>query len=193
MKTRFIAPLRGAILLGAVTATAAFAALADGHRPEFPLSVADARERADARFQAMDSDGSGEISPAELAAAPGPEHRGRHPGWKRHGRTDDDAGFSEEGDGALFDALDDDADGTLSRTEFSAERLREARREHARSRLFERLDRDGSGGLSRAELPDMSRRLAAMDADGDGTVTREEARAHHRRPDPAAEQADERG
>lgn len=50
-------------------------------------------------------------------------------------------------------------------------------RDRAEAR-FQTLDADRSGGLSREELPDPSRRLEAMDSDGDGTVTREEARAH---------------
>jgi Ca2+-binding EF-hand superfamily protein len=46
-----------------------------------------------------------------------------------------------------------------------------------RERMFDRLDRNGDGVLSADELPDPIARLEAMDADGDGTVTAEEARA----------------
>jgi hypothetical protein len=77
-----------------------------------------------------------------------------------------------------FGRLDGDGDGLLSRDEFDAAKLRAAQHAERQERLFARLDADGSGGLAREELPDPTRRLAAMDADGDGMVTRAEARAH---------------
>lgn len=172
----------------------AASALAGAGRPEFPLSVADARDRAEARFQTMDADGSGEVSPAEFGAAaselrdhrfPGPAfHHGRRPGeWRRatearqaeQGPTRD---APEDMEAGLFDRLDANADNLLSREEFTTDRLRAARQEAVQGRMFDHLDADGSGGLSRQELPDPSRWLEAMDSDDDGTVTREEARAH---------------
>ena len=172
----------------------AASALAGDGRPEFPLSVADARDRAEARFQTLDADRSGEVSLAEFADA-APElrdhrspaagfHHGRHPEtWRRAAdlrQSERDRAWEppEDMDAALFDRLDADADGLLSRDEFTADRLRAVRREAVQAHVFGRLDADGSGGLSREELPDPSRRLEAMDSDGDGTVTREEARAH---------------
>ncbi|MBK81284.1 MAG: hypothetical protein CMQ43_10300 [Gammaproteobacteria bacterium] len=172
----------------------AASALAGDGRPEFPLSVAEARDRAEARFQTLDADRSGEVSPAEFeAAAPEPgDHRFpgaafHHPRqadeWRRaaaarRAEQDPAAESPDDLEAALFDRLDTNADGLLSRDEFTAERLRAARRAAVQSRIFAHLDADGSGGLSRDELPDPSRWLEAMDSDGDGTVTREEARAH---------------
>jgi len=91
-----------------------------------------------------------------------------------------------------FAELDADGDGEISRAELeqaprrgsgdSARTQRETRRE----RMFERLDSNESGGIDRDELTRGPRHLEAMDSDGDGMVTREEARAYresHRRPD----------
>lgn len=148
MTARFRFPLQftrfdRSVLAGIVAVGLTTSALAGDGRPEFPLSVADARDRAEARFQAMDADRSGEVSPAEFAAA-APELRDRFPG----------PGFQHPGKHA------------------------EHRHAAMQERIFTRLDRDGSGGLSRSEIPDPSRWLEAMDADGDGTVTRAEAREH---------------
>lgn len=172
-------PLRRAALAGALTLLATAPALAGGARPEFPISLAEAGERAEARFAALDTDGNGEISPAELEAAPRDawgafHHRpGGHRGADAIRERD-----RETLDAAMFDELDSDGDGMLSREEFSPQRLREARRSTVRSRMFEHLDADASGGLSREELPGMIRHLQAMDSDGDGSVSREEARAY---------------
>ena len=204
IRFRFPATLRfdrldRSMLAAALGLGLAASALAGDGRPEFPLSLAEARDRAEARFQALDADRSGEVSQAELDAArsdaatpdlrghrfPGPAfHHQRHPGeWRRHEQArqselDPERHAPEELDSALFDRLDANADGLLSREEFTADRLRAARREAIQARIFTHLDADGSGGLSREELPDPSRRLESMDSDDDGTVTREEARAY---------------
>lgn len=172
------------LLAFGISLTLALPAAAAGDRgPQFPLSVAEAQNRAEARFQELDSDGNGEISPAEFAAAPrtlrhGPGHR--HPrghGGKRWG-DGAPAGDAEALDDALFTELDTDGDGLLARSEFDTRAMHEARRDAGRERLFSHLDKDGSGGLSRGELPDPSQWVEAMDSDDDGTVTREEARAY---------------
>lgn len=166
--------------LGAIT-------LAHARGPEYPISLAEVEQRMEERFQALDTDGNGEISPEEYAAAPARAPHGFHHRLHRKDRTDraDHGKRSASGhaarqdfDAAAFDRLDTDGDGLLSREEFDGRKLRAARRAEMRERLFARLDADGSGGLSRDELPDPSRRLAAMDADGDGIVTRAEARAY---------------
>ena len=189
------AALSGALVL---TLTGGAQAARDHRGPEFPISVAEAKNRAEAGFQEMDADGNGEISPAEWAAAPmarrfglgGSHHHGKSH-HKRHQLSDEQRAewrekrearreaFDEEMNESLFSRLDEDGDGQLSRAEFDTTKMREARRAAMHERVFARLDDDDSGGLSRDELPDMSRWLEAMDTDGDGTVTREEARAHH--------------
>jgi Ca2+-binding EF-hand superfamily protein len=169
------------LLAFGISLTLALPAAAGDRGPQFPLSVAEAQNRAEARFQELDSDGNGEISPAEFAAAPrtmrhGHGHHVRGHGGKRWGDgAPADAGALDD---ALFAELDTDGDGLLARSEFDTRAMHEARREAGREWLFSHLDKDGSGGLSRGELPDPSQWVEAMDSDGDGTVTREEARAH---------------
>lgn len=188
-------PRTVALFAGAVAACAAAAVsagppawLGGHHGPDYPISVPEARDRAEAHFQELDADGSGEISAAELASAPrGERWVIRHHGHHAHARRSGDGDASAAGERhaamntAVFERLDEDGDGLLSKTELDMRRLREVRHELMRERVFARLDADASGGLSREELPDRSRRLAAMDADDDGTVTREEARAHRER------------
>lgn len=183
-RPRTLAVAAGAALLAAAVA------MAGEHgpgRPEFPISLSDAKAQAAERFQALDSDGSGELSPTELADIPWPWHGpGRHRGhgfarWQARADEGARAAGHEDFDAALFARLDADGNGTLSKAEFASSKLQEARREALRARVFAHLDADGSGGLSREEVPDPSRWLEAMDSDGDGIVTRDEARAH--RPD----------
>lgn len=200
---RFTVPRPLSVLTGILALSVAATGLAGPGRehrgPDFPISLAEARDRADARFQELDADGSGEVSPDELGDAPVLHGRGAHQfhHWgKRHDgsrqelsdeqrqrRREQAAERQEALNAELFDRMDENSDGQLSASEFSSESLRAARRDAMRDamgeRLFARLDDDGSGGLSRDELSFMTRRLEAMDADGDGMVTREEARAHH--------------
>jgi Ca2+-binding EF-hand superfamily protein len=202
--TRRITAIAGAaVFAGTLALSWSAQTLADQkHGPEFPISIAEARAAFDARFDALDADGDGVISRSEFMDAPaaarhgGWAHHGkRGPGMRLHGRKGgehtlvaDEGGNDErrdaweakraELDAQVFARLDTDGDGQLSEDEFGARELREARREMVQERMFDRLDRDGSGTLSRAELGVWLNRLEAMDADADGTVTREEARAH---------------
>lgn len=88
---------------------------------------------------------------------------------------------------ALFATLDQDGDGRISREEFGGQELRDGKRKLLQTRAFQRLDADASGTLSLEEFSRPLERLSALDADGDGQVTREEARAHRKsRPQPAS-------
>lgn len=187
---RLPSPRTLSALAGAVTLSVTAAALAGPRGPEFPISVAQAKDRAEARFKELDTDGSGDISPAEMAAAPkfhrfahGHGSKGHHRGGDAERSGDGSALWLEKREAMnaeMFERLDENDDGLLSKEEFNTAKLTEARREATQEHVFARLDKDGSGGITREELPDMSRRLEAMDADGDGMVTREEARAHRK-------------
>ncbi len=180
----------GAVALGAVLAAPLLAQAGD-RKPEFPISLEEARAQAEARFQELDADGDGEISASEFAQAPMPRfhHRLEGKSYRAGSRADDRRrapdtaerqARREASESELFARLDENGDGQLSQAEFSRERVREARQSMAREQMFQRLDDDGDGTLSRDELPDMVSRLEAMDADDDGQVTQDEARAYHR-------------
>jgi Ca2+-binding EF-hand superfamily protein len=81
---------------------------------------------------------------------------------------------------SVFKALDTDQNGMLSRTEFSREKVKTARGNAIRKAIFAELDANHDGALSADELPSPVEHLRALDADGDGKVTREERRAHWR-------------
>ena len=126
----------------ATTAAGATAALAEArsdHRPG---------------FERIDSDGDGQITGAELAAA----------------------------GAARFAATDADGDGRISLEEMQA--LAQSRAMARAGRMFARLDTDGDGGVTAEELAvrhDPSRRIARLDADGSGTLSRAEFEAARER------------
>jgi hypothetical protein len=82
-----------------------------------------------------------------------------------------------ENDPEIFRRLDTDGDGKLAENEFGMQKVHEAMRAMMQDSMFTRFDKDADGALTRQEMPDPVARLRAMDADGDGTVTRDEARA----------------
>ena len=67
--------------------------------------------------------------------------------------------------GKMFQKLDTDRSGTVSRAEVRA----------GQGRMFARLDTDGDGTISRQEFQAMAnRRFAKFDLDGDGEISLEE-------------------
>lgn len=107
------------------------------------------------RFSALDSDGDGRITEAEMQAK-----RSRY-----------------------FADADANADGVLDRQELEA--LIEARRKARMDRRFARLDANGDGGISAEEFAARKPGwIGRADADGDGGVTLDELKAfrpHHKR------------
>lgn len=80
---------------------------------------------------------------------------------------------------AMFDRMDADKDGMISRAEWDAARaaMAERRGKQGGRGGWASLDSDGDGQLSAAEWQAAGRpaeRFAAMDADNDGVLTREE-------------------
>lgn len=175
------------ILAGVATLFVASAPLlqaapeASGH-DRFPLSVAEMDARRAEIFANVDNNGDGLISAEEFAVAELPERsRGGH--HKRSGQRSRQGELTAEMmaerheamaamEENLFHTLDADADGVISREEFSREAMKEARRATMKTRLFERADTDGDGYLSPDEFP--PRRMASLDANGDGLITRDE-------------------
>lgn len=115
-----------------------------------PMTRADAVARADARFDRMDADKDGKLTPQDRAV------RGKD-------RAD-----------RMFAALDTDGNGQISRAEFDAGRDKRMDRREAhdgRGKGMGRMGHRGPGG------PGMGAMRGKMDADGDKIVTREEFQA----------------
>ena len=160
-----------AALAVSATATDVFAAKQD----RFPIDLGELRAKAEERFNAADADGDGSVSAEEFANADlRGVPRGRRDGGRRHGDAEGRPAreWARAGQEGVFDAADADANGQLSEEEFNA--VPAAVRSQRQQRLFERLDADASGGLSLAEFPSRLKRLEMLDANADGTVSRDE-------------------
>jgi len=184
-------PFKPMLAVGIAALTLSTAAIA---RPPFgghggDVTIADVEAKHAERISKVDSDGNGLISEAEFLAAKhsrkgGPGMHGG-PGGPRHGgRTGGgpmgpDFEFDPEAiEDSVFVQLDADQNGTLSRTEFSREKVGAARGTAMRKAIFAELDTNQDGSLSADELPDPMERLRTLDTDGDGKVTRAERKAH---------------
>lgn len=179
--TSLVAVLTAGLVLAAGSQQAEAAPDQDGR---FPISVEELDGRRAEIFALVDSNGDGLVSAEEFAAAELPNrsharHQGRR-GGGYHGESSSEeiALRAEALEENLFLTLDADADGVISRSEFSMPVMREARKAAMKSRVFERADTDGDGYLSPDEFP--PRRLATLDTNGDGQISADEWPDRHR-------------
>lgn len=136
------------------------------------------RAKADARFAEADKDGDGQLDRIEV--------QGMNERLAKN-----------------FERVDANADGELSRDELKA--MHAKMRHHGRKAgrrmsymqgLIKGMDDDGNGAISRAELgdkaPKLAENFAAIDADGNNELSREEMRAFHqaRRAERRAQKAE---
>ena len=159
----------------------AFAAWARPHGMHPPISIEQAENRAAEAFAAADANGDTELSRDEFAAAELP-HPGPRPGRPfAHRRMHDDAGpDSDAYDAELFDALDADGDGMLSRAEAGREQRHAAHKALIKQRMFTHLDSDNSGAISASEFTQRVQRLRELDENADGEISRDEFRSRMR-------------
>ena len=157
---------------GALVAALAFDGLAQG-RDRFPIDIEAATAAAEQRFRNTDADGDGMVSEQEFQAVDARSLRGG--GDPAQGKS------SAEGERRQrrFEAGDSDGDGVLSAEEYAT--LPEANRQRQLQRRFASLDDDQDGMLSPEEFPNPARRLADLDVNGDGQITRDEARRRRQR------------
>jgi Ca2+-binding EF-hand superfamily protein len=178
-----------AMTAGGTSLMIAALVLAAPEEDRFPISVDALHAKSTEIFSRVDADGDGLISFDEFAGHD-PKHRGRHS--DRHRRGADYRG--EEGerssrhetamsryqtamsqmDPALFESLDSNANGVIEASEFSSRALAEARASIMKQQTFARMDVNDDSVLTPEEFPPS--RLAGLDTDGDGEITREEMR-----------------
>ena len=155
----------------------------EGAKGKRGVSIERLETRAAERFAKADADGDGRVTAEEFAAVRMDRRGRRGEDARRDGRRGDgqrdrrrSRGLFEDG---AFDAADADGDGKLSREEWRE--LPRAARDAARERMFARMDDNGDGVLEAAEFAPNVERLRALDADGDGRLTRREMREGRRR------------
>jgi len=143
-------------------------------------------------FETWDTNGDGQLDPAEMKA----HHEAMH-GEMRAKRHERWAAADADGNGSLsraeteasmpylagsFDEIDADKDGQLARAEIHAYRAQSGHPMHTRhGERFKAADTDGDGAIDLAEaqvgLPGLAAQFSTVDANGDGKVTPDEMRA----------------
>lgn len=79
---------------------------------------------------------------------------------------------------AIFDMIDSDGDGNVSREEFAKKRMHH--KKEKRDRMLKEIDQNEDGIISEEEFIERSRkRFSTLDADADGKVTKDEVSKHH--------------
>lgn len=162
--------------LGAVIGIGlAFSAWARPHGMHPPISIAQAESRAAQAFAAADSNGDSELSRDEFTTAELP-HPGAGRPFARRWMHNEAGPDSDAYDAELFDALDADGDGMLSRAEASREQRHAAHKSLMKQRAFTHLDSDNSGAISASEFTQRVQRLRELDENADGEISRDEFR-----------------
>ena len=152
-----------------------------------PTSRAEVSAKVAEHFGKLDADKDGYVTDAEMKAMRD-QHRA-----KMEERRGQRAEKREERRGDMFDKLDTDKNGSISRDEFAkagemrdrrmamrGHMMRRAMGDRMRGRMLENADADNDGRISLQEMQAKAlARFDEMDANRDGTVTREERRDMH--------------
>jgi len=182
---------RSSIMMFALTlsGTVASTAFAAPHSDRFPISLADAQAKAEARFAEADVDGSGSIDLAEFENAKLPHPGKRLHGKRQHGKKGQRGEHRRGGKHSkirtaakeeIFAILDSNSDGSISKEEHSSADMRATRKLAMKRAMFKHLDKDKNQLLSVGEMPNPANFLSVADEDNDGYVSQEEMRANRR-------------
>ncbi|MBR9864477.1 MAG: calcium sensor EFh [Rhodobacteraceae bacterium] len=144
----------------------------------------------DARFDAMDADKDGAVTKEEAEAhrkAMREEMKAQHAKdgkeKKEAGKERKERGEKRADRGQMFDKMDTDNNGSLSKEEFEAAQKhhgkRDGRKAHRGDRMMAKMDANKDGKITRDELgTDMADRMIKhLDTDGDGKISKAEAEA----------------